>query len=112
VVAVRANCGVTLGRGTDRPGRRADEVLAARPLPDWQTSAWSAGAKGGWRAKFLARRCGRVDGEGTRHVGWLIGQRPGRSPHGEWKYFWSDFPANTPLAVLVEYAHRRHGVEQ
>jgi len=112
VVAVRANFGVTLGRGTDSPGRRADEVLAARPLQDWQTIAWSAGAKGWWRAKFLALRCWRVDGDGTRHVGWLIGQRPGRSQHGGWKYFWSDFPANTPLAVLVEYAHRRHWVEQ
>jgi len=32
--------------------------------------------------------------------------------HGDWKYFWSDFPASTPLAVMVEYAHRRHWVEQ
>ena len=53
-----------------------------------------------------------MDGDGTRHVGWLIGQRPGRDQHGDWKYFWSDFPAHTPLAVLVEYAHRRHWVEQ
>jgi SRSO17 transposase len=112
VVAVRAHFGVTLGRGTDSPGRRVDEGLAARPLQDWQTSAWSAGAKGWWRAKCLALRCWRVEGEGTRHGGWLIGQRPARSQHGEWKYFWSDFPANTPLAVLVESAHRRHGVEQ
>jgi len=42
----------------------------------------------------------------------VIGQRPGRGQHGDWKYFWSDFPANTTLAVLVEYAHRRHWVEQ
>jgi SRSO17 transposase len=112
VVAVRANFSVTLGRGQESPVRRADDVLAAPPLQDWQTLAWSAGAKGWWRAKFLALRCWRVDGEGTRHVGWLIGQRPGRGQHGDWKYFWSDFPANTALAVLVEYAHRRHWVEQ
>jgi len=112
VVAGRANFSVTVGRGQENPALRADEALAAQPLRDWQTIAWSAGAKGWWRAKFLARRCWRVDGEGTRHVGWLIGQRPGRSQHGEWKYFWSDFPANTPLAGLVEYAHRRHWVEQ
>src|SRR6266511_4300154 len=36
----------------------------------------------------------------------------GRGQHGDWKYFWSDFPASTPLAVLVEYVHRRHWVEQ
>jgi SRSO17 transposase len=112
VVAVRANFSVTLSRSTDSPGRRADEVLAAQPRQAWQTIAWSEGAKGWWRAKFLALRCWRVDGDGTRHAGWLIGQRPGREQRGEWKYFWSDFPAETPLAVLVEYAHRRHWVEQ
>ena len=112
VVAVRANFSVTLSRGLTSPVLRADAVLAAQPLRDWQTITWSEGAKGWWRAKFLALRCWRVDGDGTRHVGWLLGQRPGRGQHGDGKYFWSDFPANTPLAVLVEYAHRRHWVEQ
>jgi SRSO17 transposase len=112
VVAVRANCSVTLGRGKDNPGRRADDVLAASPLQDWRTIAWSEGAKGGWRAKCLALRCWRVAGDGTRQVGWLIGHRPGRGQPGDGKYFWSDFPAHTPLPVLVEYAHRRHWVEQ
>ncbi len=112
VVAVRANFSVTLGRGQTSPVLRADTVLAAHPLQDWQTIAWSEGAKGWWRAKVLALRCWRVDGDGTRHVGWLLGQRPGRGQHGDWKYFWSDFPATTPPAVLVEYAHRRHWVEQ
>jgi SRSO17 transposase len=112
VVAVRANFSVTLGRGKDSTVERADEVLAVQPRQAWQTIAWSEGAPGWWRAKFLALRGWRVDGEGTRHVGWLIGQRPGRGQQGDWKYFWSDFPATTPLAVLVEYAHRRHWVEQ
>jgi len=53
-----------------------------------------------------------VDGAGSRQVGWLLGQRPGRSQHGDCKYFWSDFPATTALATMVEYAHRRHWVEQ
>ena len=112
VVAVRANFSVTLGRGQTSPVLRADEVLAAQPLQDWQTIAWSEGANGWWRAKFLALRCWRVNGDGTRHTGWLLGQRPGRGQSGDWKYFWSDFPATTPLAVLVEYAPRRHWVEQ
>lgn len=112
VGAGRANFRVTRGRGLESPVRRAAAVLAAHPLPDWRTLAWSAGAKGWWRAKFLARRCGRVAGEGTHHGGWLLGQRPGRGQRGDWKYCWSDFPADTPLAVLVESAHRRHGVEQ
>ena len=112
VMAVRANFSVVLGRGHDRPVRRVDEVLVARPRRTWHSIAWSEGAKGWWRAKFLALRCWRVDGDGTRHAGWLMGQRPGRGQHGDWKYFWSDFPPTTPLAVLVEYAHRRHWVEQ
>ena len=112
VMAVRANFTVVLGRGQDRPGRRVDEVLVAQPRHAWRSLAWSEGAKGWWRAKFLALRCWRVEGDGSRHVGWLIGQRPGRGQQGDWKYFWSDFPPTTPLAVLVEYAHRRHWVEQ
>jgi SRSO17 transposase len=112
VMAVRANFSVVLGRGQDRPVRRAAEVLVAQPRHAWRSIAWSEGAKGWWRAKVLALRCWRVDGDSTRHVGWLLGQRPGRGQHGEWKYFWSDFPPTTPLEVLVEYAHRRHWVEQ
>ena len=112
VVAVRASFRVVLGRGHDRPVRRADEVLALHPRRAWHSIAWSEGAKGWWRAQFLALRCWRVDGDGTRHVGWLIGQRPGRGQYGDGKYFWSDFPPPTPLGVLVEYAHRRHWVEQ
>jgi SRSO17 transposase len=112
VMAVRANFSVALGRGAERPVRRIDEVLVAQPRHAWRSIAWSEGAKGWWRAKFLALRGWRVDGDGTRHVGWVIGQRPGRGQHGDWKYFWSDFPPTTPVEVLVEYAHRRHWVEQ
>jgi hypothetical protein len=111
-MAVRANFSVVLGRGHDRPVRRVDEVLVTQPRRAWHSIAWSEGAKGWWRAKFLALRCWRVDGDGTRHGGGLIGQRPGRGQQGDGKYFWSDFPPTTPLAVLVEYAHRRHWVEQ
>src|SRR5262252_1048332 len=42
VAAVRASFSVTLGRGPVRPVLRADSVLAAQPLQDWQTMAWSA----------------------------------------------------------------------
>ena len=112
VVAVRADFSVPLGRGKDSAVLRADAVLAAQPRQAWQPIAWSEGATGWWRAKFLALRGWRVDGDGTRPVGWLLGRRPGRGQHGDGKYFWSDFPATTLLAVLGEYAHRRHWVEQ
>jgi len=93
-------------------GEGAAAVLVAQPRWDWQPIAWREGAKGWWWAKFCALRCGRADGAGNRHRGWLLGQRPGRSQHGDWKYFWSDFPTTTVLATMVEYAHRRHWVEQ
>jgi SRSO17 transposase len=112
VAAVRASFSMTLGRGQTSSVLRADAVMATQSRQAWQTIAWSAGAKGWWRAKFCAPRCWRVDGDGRRHVGWLIGQRPGRGQQGDWKYFWSDFPVTTPLATMVEYAHRRHWVEQ
>jgi SRSO17 transposase len=112
VMAVRANFRVTLGRSPTSLRQRADAVLAAQPLPAWQTITWSEGSKGWQRAKGLALRCWRVEGDGTRQVGWLIGQRPGRTREGEWKYFWSNCPPATPLERLLEYAHRRHWVEQ
>ena len=68
VLAVRAHFSVVLGRGPAYPVRRVDEVLVAQPRRAWHSIAWSEGAKGWWRAKFLALRCWRVDGDGTRHV--------------------------------------------
>jgi SRSO17 transposase len=112
VVGVRANFSVATARRASAAVQRADELLATVPRGQWQTIRWREGSRGWLRAKFVALRCWRVDGDGTRHVGWLIGQRPGRGQQGEPKYFWSNFPLGTPLAVLVEYAHRRAWVEQ
>ena len=112
VVAVRADFSVALGRGAPRQVQRADKVVAAQPLHVWQTIHWRQGSQGSLRAKFVALRCWRVDGEGTRQVGWLIGQRPGWGQSGDRKYFWSNFPPHTPLEVMVEYTHRRFWVEQ
>jgi hypothetical protein len=59
---VRANFSVTLGRGQESPGRRAEEVLATVPLQDWQTIAWSEEAKG---RSFIVRRRGESDSSWT-----------------------------------------------
>ena len=116
VVAVRADFTVAQTRRGPHAGptERATDVLAAIPRGVWQSVAWAEGAKGLLRAKAVAVRCWRVDGDGTRHVGWLIGQRParGQAPDGDWKYFWSDFGPQVGLTRLLEYAHRRHWVEQ
>lgn len=110
VVAVRANFTVSTTRAGE--GIRAEEAIDELPLSKWSSIRWREGSKRWLRAKFVALRCWRVDGDGSRHLGWLIGQRGGRGQSAERKYFWSNFSANTVLEVLVEYAHRRHWVEQ
>src|SRR5215208_5863719 len=112
VVAVAAT--FTLATTRSGPPREAAAVLRAEAPSAWVTLSWREGSRGAERAKFRALRAWRVDGDGTRHVGWLIGQRPARAQGGDpkWKVFWSNFPAGTPLDRLVEYAHRRWWIEQ
>jgi SRSO17 transposase len=112
VANVRANFTVATARRPSVAGQRADELLDSLPPWQWHTIRWREGSTGWLRAKFVAVRCWRVDGDGTRHIGWLIGQRRGRGQQADPKYFWSNFPADTPLARMVEYAHRRAWVEQ
>ncbi len=112
VVAVRTDFSVARGRGASHPLERADQLLHDQPACEWATIRWREGSRGKLRAKFIALRCYRCDSDGTRHLGWLIGQRPARGQSGEWKYYWSNFPLQTPLEVMVEYTHRRHWIEQ
>lgn len=111
VVGVRANFQVTSSRQANAVVMRADELLATLPRWQWQAIRWREGSHGWLRAKFIAVRGWRVDGDGRRHIGWLIGQRPTRGA-GDWKYFWSNCPADMPLSRMVEYPHRRYWVEQ
>lgn len=111
-VAVRADFRVRLTRAEEGKRQRVDAVLATLPARHWQAVTWRQGSAGPLRGKFIALRCWRVDGDGTAHLGWLIGQRPGRGQASDRKYYWSHFPAHTPLAVMVEYVHRRPWVEQ
>lgn len=110
IVAIRRDFTVALSRG--RAPQRAAAVLAAEALGSWVTLTWAEGSRGAQRAKFRALRGWRLDGDGTRHAGWLIGQRPARGQTGEGKYFWSNASRRTPIPTLVEYAHRRHWIEQ
>src|SRR5215208_1136625 len=84
VVAVAATFTVATTRG-GAPGE-AGAVLAAEAPSAWVTLSWREGSRGRERAKFRALRAWRVDGDGTRHVGWLIGQRPARAQHGDPKW--------------------------
>jgi SRSO17 transposase len=108
VVAVRKDFRVAHSRSDKFASQRADTLLDSLPLRNWQTLRWAEGSQGWLRAKFIAVRCWRVDGDGTRHVGWLIGQRPARGQAGDWKYFWSNMPRTTAWGRMIEYTHRRH----
>jgi SRSO17 transposase len=116
VVAVAQSFSVAVSRSA--PTAAAGEVLEKEEKSAWVTLSWREGSRGGERAKIRALRLWRVDADGTRHVGWLIGQRPARgqarSQRGDpkWRYFWSNFPAAMPLDRMVEYAHRRWWIEK
>jgi SRSO17 transposase len=110
VLAIRKDFEVALNK--DGPAVRVDRVLAALPARRWRTIRWREGSKGWLKARFVAVRCWRVTSAGERLVGWLIGERPARGQADERKYHWSNFSATATLDEMVEYAHRRYGVEQ
>jgi SRSO17 transposase len=87
--------------------QRADVAIANIALQKWRTIRWREGTKGWLSKRFIAIRAYRVVGEERKNLGWLIGERPGYGQKGDRKYYFSDFPVNTPLEKLVEYAHRR-----
>jgi SRSO17 transposase len=111
VVAIRSDFLVALG-SREAPARRVDAVLEALPASTWRTVRWRQGSQEWLRGRFVALRCWRVTSDGQRHRGWLIGERQARGQRERWKSFWSDFGPQTPLPEMVEYAHRRHWVEQ
>jgi SRSO17 transposase len=92
--------------------QRADAVMHQIPKRKWQTIRWREGTKGWLRRKFTAVRAYRVLAGERKTLGWLMGERPGYGQKGEWKYYFSDFPVDTPLKKLVDYVHRRWHVDR
>jgi SRSO17 transposase len=107
VVAVRCDFRVALGPFA--PAQRAEALIAAHGTRQWRTLRWRQGSAGWLRAKVVALRCWRVTSDGTRRIGWLIGEEPS---DGKRRYYWSNCGPHTPLVRLVAYAHRRHWVER
>jgi SRSO17 transposase len=112
VVAVRTDFQVSMGQAATSPVWRADEMLQTVPRWQWRTVRWRRGTKGWLRKKFVAVRGWRVTSDGHCYEGWLLGERATRGQPEERKYFWSNLPADTPLAELAGLAHRRHAIEQ
>jgi SRSO17 transposase len=110
VMAVRRD--FTVRADLPQAPQRADALLASQPKRAWRTIAWREGSQGRLRARFVAVRCWRQDDLRRWREGWLIGEQPPRGQNGDLRWYWSNFPPATPLATLVEYAHRRHQVER
>jgi SRSO17 transposase len=110
VAAVRKDFQVALT--SDAPAQGVEVVVAALPRPSWRTIRWREGSKGWLKARFCALRCWREPSAGVRVPGWLIGERPARGVKDKWRYHWSNFGVEALLEEMVEYAHRRFGVEQ
>jgi SRSO17 transposase len=108
VVAVRADFAVALSRRGGE-ARRADVLIQAQAARSWHSVVWREGSQGWMRGRFVALRGWRVTSSGRRRSGWLIGER---ACDGKCRYYWSNFGPAVALERLVEYAHRRHWVEQ
>lgn len=109
VVAVRTDFAVATARRRAEGPQRAGHLLAGLPASAWRVVRWREGSKGWLRGRFAAVRCWRVTSDETRHLGWLIGED---SSDGKRRFFWSNFGPGETLERMVEYAHRRHWVEQ
>lgn len=109
---VGINKDFSVATGTHGPAQSAQGLLDAVPRRQWWTYSWREGTKGKLRARFVVLRAWRVDGDGTHHIGWLIGQKSGRAATLERKYFWSNFGPRARPERLIEYAHRRYWIEQ
>jgi SRSO17 transposase len=107
IVAVRCDFSVAVGQFT--PAQRADTLIAAQGKRHWRMVRWREGSKGWLAAKAVALRCWRVNADGTRRIGWLMGED---QSDGKRRSYWSNFGAETPLERMAEYAHRRHWVER
>ena len=112
VAAVRADFAVATARRAGESPRRADALAGSLSAGAWRCVRWREGSTGWLRGRFAAVRCWRVTAGGTRHVGWLVGEREARGRAGRRKFLWSNLGPNAPLDRLVGSAHRRHRVEQ
>jgi SRSO17 transposase len=111
-VAVRSDFQVRVKARGALPCQRADQALAAVPRCQWRTIRWRHGTKGWLRKKFVAVRAWRLTAQGEAHIGWLLGERAARGQAEEHKFYWSNLPASATLEERVDYAHRRHAIEQ
>jgi SRSO17 transposase len=94
------------------PLRRADEVTVKVVDEEWHTITWRMGSEGPMTKQFTALWGRRAKRDENGPEGWLIGERPLPGHDGNTKWYWSNFPPDTPLARMVEIGHRRPVIER
>ena len=94
------------------PRHTTEAVFNTLPESTWRTITWRMGSRGPMTKRFAAVRVCRATVEVTGCEGWLIGERPMPGHSGPRKWYFSDYPADTPLARLAELAHRRASIER
>ncbi len=99
----------------------AASIAASLAADAWQTLTWREGTRGSLRNQFAAVRVHRATGSPattnpervtTGPEGWLLLERPLPGEEGETNYYYSNYPADTPLRRLVQVAHARWVIEQ
>ena len=110
-VDIRIDFQVSGARGAQSEVVRAENLVARWRPNAWHVIRWREGTAGWLKGSFAALRCWRVDGRGKRTIGWLIAERELPDGSGRNKLHWSNFPASTPLARMVELVHRRVFIE-
>ncbi len=110
-VAGRTDFQVSIGRPASRPVWRADAWRHRGPRWQSHTRRWRRGTNGWWRKQCVAVRSWRGTSQGQRYLGWVVGARATRGQPEARQYSWSHLPAETTLAELAGYAHRRPAIE-
>jgi SRSO17 transposase len=95
--------------GLETTGRAAEDTWRKSNEEGRQTVKWRTGSKGVLEAKFKWKRYQRKTESGEMSEGWLLMEI---TTEGHYEYYWSNFPKDATLKKVVEYAKRRHWIEQ
>lgn len=90
----------------DRPSASLGAIAQALPASAWHRVRWADGTKKPLEARFAAVR---VRPRRARAECWLLCQES--LTDGERKYYFSNFPGETPLHTLAEIARSRWAIE-
>lgn len=94
---------------------RVDVLARSLPRSAWKSVSWRAGSKGCLKSRFAAVRvwpaADLLQGGEAEPESWLLIEWP-EGKDAPTDYWLANVPADTPLRTLVQWAKRRHWIEQ